>query len=163
MRIVLKVSSSNKHYDGGCGFALVDLIPELAALALQRIAALREQKTVDPNIDETSYWAYFVACYFSPYAGLAIDDQEVEGTCIASGDMLDNLQIEEKEVVTVPECFQVPSSQIAAVECEKMVVRSSSIAFTAIPKHASFRVHTVEIPLPMLEAALAISPSATQA
>jgi hypothetical protein len=163
MRVVLKVSSSNEHYDGGCGFALVDLSPELAALALQRIAALREQKTVDPNIDDTSYWAYFVACYFSPYARLAIDDQEVERTCIASGDMLDNLQIEEKEVVTVPECFQVPSSQVATVECEKMLVRSSSIAFTAIPKHASFRVHTVEIPLPMLEAALAISPSATQA
>jgi hypothetical protein len=163
MRIVLKVSSSNEHYDGGCGFALVDLTPELAALALQRIAALREQKTLDPNIDEVSYWAYFVACYFSPYASLAMDVQEVEGTCIALGEMLGNLQIEEKEVVTVPECFQVPSSQVAAVECEKMLVRSDSIAFTAIPKHASFRVHTVEIPLPMLEAALAISPSATQA
>jgi hypothetical protein len=37
--------------------------------------------------------------------------------------MLDNLQIEEREVVHVPEIFQVPSSQIAAVECEKMLVR----------------------------------------
>jgi hypothetical protein len=163
MRIILKISSSNEYCDGGCEFALVDLTPELAALALQRIAALREQKSLDPNIDETSYWAYFVVCYFSPYAGLAIDDKEVEGTSIALGDMLDNFQIEEKEVVTVPECFQVPSSQIAAVECEKMLVREGSIAFTAIPKHASFRVHTVEIPLPMLEAALAISPSTTQA
>ena len=163
MRIVLKVSSSNEHYDGGCRFALVDLTPELAVLALQRIAAVREQKTLDPNIEETSYWAYFVACYFSPYASLAIDDQEIEGTCIALGDMLDNLQIEEKEVVTVPECFQVSSSQVAAVECEKMLVHEDSICFTAIPKHASFLVHTVEIPLPILEAALAISPSATQA
>jgi len=141
----------------------VDLTPELAALALQRIAMLREQKTLDPNIDEAHYWAYFVTCYFSPYAGLAIDDKEVEGKSIALGDMLDNFQIERKEVVTVPGCFQVPSSQIAAVESEKMVVRSDCIAFTAIPKHASFRVHTVEIPLPMLEAALAISPSNTQA
>jgi hypothetical protein len=163
MQIVLKVSSSNEHYDGGCGFALVDLTPELAALALQRIAALREQKTVDPNIDETSYWAYFVASYFSPYASLAIDDKEVESTCIASGDMLDNLQVEQKEVVTVPECFQVPSSQIAAVECEKMLARSDSITFTAIPKHASFHVQTAEIPITMLEAALAISPSTPQA
>jgi hypothetical protein len=163
MRIVLKVSSSNEHYDGGCGFALVDLTPELAALALQRIAALREQKTLDPNIDETSYWAYFVACYFSAYASLAIDDTDIEGTSVSMGDMLDNLQIEEKEVVTVPECFQVPSSRVAAVECEKMLVSEGSIAFTAIPKHASFRVHTVEIPLPMLEAALAITPSTTQA
>jgi hypothetical protein len=163
MRIVLKVSTSNEYCDGGCEFALVDLSPDLAALALQRIAALREQKTLDPNIDETSYWAYFVACYFSPYAGLAIDDKEVEGKRIALGHMLDNFDIEEKEVVTAPECFQVPSSQIAAVECEKMIVREASIAFTAIPKHASFYVQTVEVPITVLEAALAISPSTTQA
>ena len=49
----------------GCEFALVDLIPELARLAVLRIATLREQKNLDPDIDETSYWAYF-AEYFSP-------------------------------------------------------------------------------------------------
>jgi hypothetical protein len=123
MRIVLRVTSSNEYNDGGCEFALVDLTPELAALALQRIAMLREQKTLDPNIDEAHYWAYFVTCYFSPYAGLAIDDKEVEGKTIALEDMLDNFHIEEKEIVTVPGCFQVPSSRVAAVECEKMLVR----------------------------------------
>ena len=153
MRILLKVTSSNGNCDGGCEFALVDLTSELAALALQRIAALRDQTTLDPNIDETSYWAYFVTCYFSPYAGLAIDDQEIEGTSIALGDLLCNLQIEGREVVHVPEIFQVPSSQIAAVECEKMIVRADSIAFPAIPKHGSFYVQTVEIPLATLEAA----------
>ena len=50
-----------------------------------------------------------------------------------------------------------------AVECEKMLVRADSIAFKANPRHASFYVQTVEIPLAMLEAALAISPSTTQA
>jgi hypothetical protein len=35
------------------------------------------------------------------------------------------------------------------------------MAFTAIPKHASFRVHTAEIPLAMLEAAAALSASRT--
>jgi hypothetical protein len=109
------------------------------------------------------YWAYFVACYFSPYAALAVDDMEAEGANIPLGDLLHKLQIEDKEIVCVPESFQVLPGQVAAVECEKMLVREDSIAFTAIPKHASFRVHTVEIPLPMLEAALAISPSTTQA
>jgi hypothetical protein len=122
MRILLKVTSSNEYCDGGCEFALVDLTPDLASLALRRIAALREQKILDPNVDEVYYWAYFVACYFSPYASLAIDDQEVEGTCIGLGELLGNLQIEEREVVHVPEIFQVPSSHIAAVECEKMIV-----------------------------------------
>jgi len=161
MHILLKVSSSNEYCDGGCEFALVDLTPELAALALQRIAALRDQKTVDPNIVETCYWAYFVACYFSPYAGLAIDD--MEGASIPLEDQLHELQIEDKEVVCVPESFQVPPSQVAVVECEQMVAYEASIAFTAIPKHASFHVQTVEIPIAMLEGALAVSPSTAQA
>jgi hypothetical protein len=53
----------------------------------------------------------------------------------------------------VPESFLVPSCQIAAVECRQMVVRADCIAFTAIPKHASFHVQTVEIPLGTIEAA----------
>jgi hypothetical protein len=43
MRIVLKVSSNNEYCDGGCDFALVDLMPELAALALRSIDTLREE------------------------------------------------------------------------------------------------------------------------
>jgi len=46
MHIVLKVTSSNEYCDGGCEFALVDLNGRLSALALQRIAALRERKPV---------------------------------------------------------------------------------------------------------------------
>ena len=43
-----------------------------------------------------------------------------------------------------------------------MIVRQDSIAFMAIPKHASYRVQTVEIPLAMLEAAAATSASTTR-
>jgi hypothetical protein len=42
-----------------------------------------------------------------------------------------------------------------------MIVRLDSIAFMAIPKHASFYVQTVEIPLAMLEAAATASTSTT--
>ena len=111
---------------------------------------------------ETYYWAYFVDCYFSPYADLAIGEKVVEGASVAVGDMLDDLHIEEKEVVCVPESFGVPPTQIAAVECEQMIVGQDSIAFMAIPKHASYRVQTVEIPLAMLEAAAATSASTTR-
>ena len=163
MHIVLKVTSSNEYCDGGCEFALVDLNGRLSALALQRIAALREQKIRDPNLYEMCYWAYFGACYFSPFASLAIDDMEAEGASISVGDLLHELRIEDKEIICVPDSFQVPSDQVATIECEKMIVCPASIAFTAIPKHASFHVQTVEIPATMLEAALAISPSTTQA
>ena len=161
MRLILKVTSSYEYDDGGCEYALVDLTPELAALALQRIAALKEQKILDPNIVEAYYWAYFVAFYFSPYAGLETNDKVAESTNVLMEDLHVELQIQDQELVCVPECFQVRPSQVARVECEKMIVGHDSIAFTAIPKHASFYVQTVEIPITMLEAALAISASTT--
>jgi hypothetical protein len=114
MRIVLKVSSNNEHCDGGCEFALVDLTPELAALALGRIATLREQKNLDPDIIEAYYWAYF-AEYFSPWEDLASSGKEVEGTMVTWEGILDELPIEEKEIVCLPESLQGSPEQIAAV------------------------------------------------
>ena len=158
MKVVLKVSSSNENCDGGCEFAVLELTPELAALALRRITALRGQKNLDPDIDETYCWAYF-AEYFSPWKNLASAEGEIEAASLAVANMLEELQIEGKEVVSVPESFQVPPTQTAAVECEQMIVREDSIAFMAIPKHASFYVRTVDIPLTMLEAAAAAGAS----
>jgi hypothetical protein len=160
MRIVLKVSSNNEYCNGGCEFAILDLTPELAGLAMGRIATLREQKNLDPDIVETYYWAYF-AEYFSPWKDPASPGEEVESAKGTLEDMLDELQSEEKEIVCVLETFQVSPHQIAAVECEEMIVRLDSIAFMAIPKHASFYVQTVEIPLLMLEAAATTSVSTT--
>ena len=158
MRIILKVSSSNEHCNGGCDFALLDLTPELARLAVGRIATLREQKSLDPDIDEVYYFAYF-AEYFSPWEDPASSAGEFEGTGMTLEEMLDELAIEEKEIACVPETFQVPPHQIAAVECQQMVVRLDSIVFMAIPKHASFYVQTVELPLAMIEAAAATKTS----
>jgi hypothetical protein len=151
MKLVLKVSSNNEHCDGGCELALVDLSPELAALALRRMVVLREQKSLDPDVDKTYYWAYVVE-YFSPWVSLASTKEEVE-PAVEVANVLDELGVEENEVLMVPESFWVPSCQIAAVECGQMIVRADCIAFTAIPKHASFHVQTVEIPLGTLEAA----------
>ena len=61
---------------------------------------------------------------------------------------------EDKGIVEVSDSFQVPSCQIAAVECQQMIGRQDAIAFLAIPKHTSFYTHTAEIPLAMLEAAI---------
>jgi len=155
VRVVLKVASSNENYNGGCEYALLDLTPDLASLALRRIAVLKEQRNLDPDIDETYYWAYFVDCYFDPWAESAEDVKESEGTSSAVGDMLDELKIEDKGVLSVPENFHVAPSQSAAVECEQMVVSADSISFTAIPRHASLRVATAEIPITMLETAAA--------
>ena len=104
---------------------------------------------------ETYYWAYFVDCYFDPWAESPDDKKDAESTSSAVGDILDELDIEDNEVVQVPESFQVPPSQCAVVESEQMIVRADSIAFTAIPRYASLRVQTAEIPITMLEAAAA--------
>ena len=88
MRLVLKVSSSNEHWNGGCEFALVELAPELSELALASIAVLNAQKSADPHIDETCYWAYFVKCYFDPWANVASAEKEVEAASLALAAML---------------------------------------------------------------------------
>lgn len=159
MNIVLKVSSSNENYSGGCDFALIELTPEIAALALRRIQAVRDQKKLDADIDETYYWSFFVECFFSPWTNLASAERDVEAASLAVADLLEMLRIDVTEIAIVPETFDVPPSQVAAVECEQMIVREGSIAFIAIPKHASFYVHTVEIPAAILEAAAAEGPT----
>ena len=153
MRVILKVTSGNDHYSGGCEYALVDLTPELAALALRRIAVLKELEKLDPHIDETHYWAHFVVCYFDPWAGSEAEDRDDTGSAL--GDRLDELGIEEHGIVCVTEDFCVALSQCAAVECERMIARTDSVAFTAIPRHCSFRVETREVPLAKLESAAA--------
>jgi hypothetical protein len=133
----------------------LDLTPEVAALALRRIRTLREQKNLDPDIDETYFWAYFVECYFDPWAEAPDNDKKGESAGSTVGDILDELEIEDNEAVCVPESFQVPPSQRAVVESEQMIVRDDSISFTAIPRYASLRIQTAEIPITMLEAATA--------
>ena len=153
MRVILKVTSGNEHYSGGCEYALLDLAPELAALALRRIAVLKELEKLDPQIDETHYWAHFVVCYFDPWAGSEAEDHDDMSSAL--GDRLDELRIEENGIVRVTEDFCVAPSQCAAVECERMIARADSVAFTAIPRHCSFRIETREVPLAVLESAAA--------
>ena len=159
MKIVTKVSSSNENSTGGCDFALVELTAEIAALALRRVQTLREQKKLDEDLDQTYYWSHFVECFFSPWTNLASAEKDVEAASIAVADMLKRLRIEVTELAIVPENFEVLPSQVAAVECEHMIVREDSIAFIAIPKHTSFYVQTREIPIQILEAAASEGPT----
>ena len=150
MQLVLKVWSNNPHHNGGCDFALVEITPEFAKLALRRIEVLREQKVIDPAVDETYFWD-LAAQFFSPWGGPAARTRQGEAACLKLEEELDLLQIDKNEVVTASSDFSVPQSQIARVECVEMAVRESGIAFTAIPKHTDFHVTTAEIPKEVLE------------
>lgn len=99
MRVALRVSSSNEHWDGGCEFALVELTPGLAALALRRIAALPAQKFDDPDIGETYFWTSCVECYFSPWITSEDAGAEVEAACLAVAERLCEAQSKGNGVV----------------------------------------------------------------
>ena len=89
MNVVLKVSSSNENYSGGCDYAFIDLTAEVAALALRRIRTLRTLKDLDSEIDEIYYWTHFIRCFVSRFAGLTSTGREVESGGSAIGDWLE--------------------------------------------------------------------------
>lgn len=153
MRIILKVWSSTPDYNGGCEFAVVEITPESAKLALRRIAMLREQKRLDPAVDETYYWGSD-AEFFSPWADPTTQPAEIKAACVKLEEELESHQVDRREVVAVSGNFSVPQGQFARVECAQMLVRESGIAFTAIPKHIDCHVTTAEIRIEVLEQSL---------
>ncbi|MGA2630906.1 MAG: hypothetical protein ABSG54_11915 [Terriglobia bacterium] len=160
MKLILRVSSSNQYCDGGCEFAVVDLTRELASVALRRIQVLKEHKKDDELVYETYYWA-FHAEYFSPRADLSSVPEKVKIAMQVAAEIVEALEVEEKEVITAPDDFEAVEAQIAAVECEQMVVCEDGIAFLAIPKHCDFYVTTAEIPVPVLHDAAGIDKTET--
>ena len=68
MKLVMNVSSRNENDDGGCVLACIDLTPQLAELALQRIEILLKLQSQDPDADEIYYWNYD-AVFFDPLLG----------------------------------------------------------------------------------------------
>ena len=150
MRVILKVWSSSPHWNGGCDYAIVDLAPELASVALRRIGTLREQQATDPQLDESYFWDSHAA-YFSPWVGNERAPDSGDEPNVAR--TIEELQVDEREIVQAPEDFEVEEDQFARVECEQMIVRSGGIAFVAVPKHGDFHVSTAAISLEWLERA----------
>jgi hypothetical protein len=120
MRVVLKVWSGNPNWDGRCDYAMVDLTPEFAALALGRIGTVREQQATDPELNESYFWDSHAA-YFSLWAESGT--QPGFGCEAGQATTLEDLRVDQREVVQVPEGFQLTESQLARVECEQMIVR----------------------------------------
>jgi hypothetical protein len=120
---------------------------------LRRLHLLRDQKTLDPSICETYYWDYS-AQYFSTWANQPTQPHEADVAGCELEKTLEELQVDTCEVVSVPDDFHVPGSQIAAVECAQMIVREEGIAFTAIPKRTDIYLTTAEIPKQFLDSIL---------
>jgi hypothetical protein len=157
VRIVLKTWSSNPDYCAGCDYAVVDIGEEFAKLTLRRINVLREQRAIDPPLNETYYWDSS-AEYFSPWVNRVSRPGEVQESGFELGEALEGLEVETLEVVTAPADFRVMESQIAAVECAQMIVRDGGIAFNALLRYSDIYVTTAEISKQVLECASGVSP-----
>lgn len=154
MKLIMKVSSRNENDNGGCVLALIHLAPEVAGLALRRIESLCAMQDQDPDADEIYYWNYD-AEFFDPFHEPGVDP---EGVSAAAGPQLfEQLENVSSDFVEVDAAFRVPESQMASIECSQMIARKESIAFIAIPKHASFYVETPEIPREVLLRAASFS------
>jgi len=155
MKLVMNVSSRNENDDGGCVLACIDLTPQLAELALQRIESLRELQSEDPNADEIYYWNYD-AMFFDPFVGPGHDGGPGDPLA-ATGELLDRLDKEQKGFVAADSLFVVPEYQLASIDCSQMIARKEGVAFNAIPKHGSFYVETAEVPSEILHRAAKLS------
>ena len=132
-------------------YAIVDLAPELASIALRRIGTLREQQAADRQLDESYFWDSHAA-YFSPWVGSERAPDSGDEPTVAR--TIEELRVDKREIVQAPEDFEVEEDQFARVECEQMIVRSGGIAFAAVPKHGDFHVSTAAISLEWLERAV---------
>lgn len=153
MRLFQKVWSSNPDYYPGCDYAVVEFYEEVAKLALRRIKVLSEQKVLDPFLYETYYWDSSPE-YFSSWVTRANQPGEVQESSVELEEMLEKLEVDTREIVTAPSDFQVPESQIVAVECSQMIVRHSGVAFTALLRHTDIYVTTAEIQKHVIASAL---------
>ena len=154
MRVLLKAWSSNPEYSGGCDYAAVEMSKDLAKLMLRRIDIQSEQSAVDPPLYETYYWDSS-AEYFGPWATHPVEPGEQAALDAGLAQMLERLEVDTKEIVIAPPDFQVPESQVVAVECAQMIVRDSVIAFAALLRHTDIYLTTADIPKEIIESALA--------
>jgi len=102
-------------------YAIVELAPELASVALRRIGTLREQQAADPQLDESYFWDSHAA-YFSPWVGSERAPDSGDEPTVAR--TIEELRVDKREIVQAPEDFEVEEDQFARVECEQMIVRS---------------------------------------
>ncbi len=153
MRVVLKVWSSNPDYSGGCDYAVVEISEEFAKLTLRRINVLNEHKALDHSLCETYYWDSSPE-YFNPWVNRASQPGEVRESGVDLEEILENLEVGTREIVTAPLDFRISESQIVAVECVQMIVRDSGIAFTGLLRHSDIYVTTAEIQKDVIASAL---------
>lgn len=147
MRLIsLLTSDPNDSLD--CDYAMIDLNANFARLALRRMAMVKDQQAIDPDLYEIYFWDYH-AEYFSPWSAEKADEAD------ALAETLDGFSAVSTDLQIAPANFELPEGVLTRVECSHMVACADAIAFVAIPKHTSSYVHTGRIPLSLIESVAA--------
>lgn len=151
MRIFLRTFSTNEDWNGDCDYAVVDVTPELAAIALRRVNRLNRIQAKDDPLVEMYYWDHS-AVYFACFDWFEeIEDpqtRELVSGIIWNGDPW----IETSHV-------EIPESAIPRTEGKQMIVRDDAIAWACYPKHSDVQITTAEVPLDVLKQALQSTPA----
>lgn len=146
MKLISRVSCADEAF--GCDYALIDLTPGFAKLALKRIATVKDLKQCDNDLYELQYWDYQTV-YFSPWTAQGEGCGDVLAEAIEQSPTVAGDWMEAPADLTIPELI------IARIESPRMVVMGDGIFFVAILKHTDFIVSTGELPARALEAASA--------
>lgn len=145
MKLISRVTCPDGIDD--CDYALIDLTPDLARLALKRIAMLNKCRANDPELFELYCWNSAVE-YFSPW--LTEDARGADQLA----EMIEALPAASMDLLLAPSNFEVPGNLVGRVDCGQMVASDDAVSFVAIPKHTNVYVETAEIPLALLHEAV---------
>lgn len=146
MKVISRLTCPDEIND--CDYALINLTPDLARLALRRITRLKGHQAKDGDLWEAYYWDHH-AEYFSPW--LAGNSGEAD----ALVETIERFPAASMDLMRAHDDFSVPEGLLGSVECCQLVIRDEGIAFAAMPKHTDAYIKTAEIPLRLLEEAAA--------
>ena len=135
MILIFNTRSSNEDWNGNCDYAIVDLTPNLARLALKRIDYVRALKRKDKHVSDITFWDY--SAEYAEYFDEIEEYPELAGVDL----------IRHAETVNIPEGKQ------QATACFRMVVYDDGVYWEACPKYSSVVVSTEGVPVRILQAA----------
>lgn len=142
MRLILKTSSNNEHYDGDCHYAVVDIDDALRCeiLKYREMWHKLHEDLCGPNrlissLYKITFWSD-AAMYLSDYEGLRFMSQS-ELHDFDNDENVARLD-EQQELHLGDEPWQ-------RTECDQLVVDDEHFYWTAIPKHSDVAVSTYSL------------------
>ncbi len=146
MHILLKVWQHDEYYDGNCDYALVTITPDFAGWALEMIGLACQIAAEHHSFYQMEFFNNSPQV-FGWYEGLEDELRRM------SNDTSQSLfaQLEEQELVILPDSLHVPEDYYERVDVVTLQVRTDEIAWYGYVKHTHVTWDTRAIPVTVLE------------